>query len=63
MAPRRVTISCPGCRREYVDITVDEAEEILFDGCDECRSLGRDDATVERGPNGSTDGGPDGDRE
>lgn len=47
MGPRRVTISCPGCRQECVDVTVDEAESILFNGCDDCQSLGTE-ASVER---------------
>lgn len=41
MAPRTLTISCPGCLTEFPDITVDEAEAILFNGCEECREVGR----------------------
>lgn len=41
MGPRTLTISCPGCRAEFPDVTVDEAEEIIFDGCEECRNAGR----------------------
>lgn len=37
MTRRRITISCPGCRDEFRDITVDEAEGILFNGCLTCR--------------------------
>jgi hypothetical protein len=38
---RRITISCPGCRDEFKEITVDEAEKILFHGCVTCREEGR----------------------
>lgn len=38
MSTRRITISCPGCHDEFKDITVDEAEQILFHGCEDCRS-------------------------
>ncbi len=37
MTPRTLTISCPGCGMEFEEITVDEAEDILFNGCSTCR--------------------------
>lgn len=37
MSTRRITISCPGCLSEFKEITVDEAEQILFYGCEACR--------------------------
>jgi transcription elongation factor Elf1 len=39
MGPRRVTVSCPACGSEHEGITVDEAEEILFNGCEDCQEL------------------------
>lgn len=39
MGPRRVTISCPGCGAEHQEVTVDDAEDILFNGCEECQEL------------------------
>lgn len=39
MGPRRVTISCPGCGTEFEEITVDEAEDVLFNGCSDCQQL------------------------
>lgn len=50
MARRRVTISCPGCRNECEDVRIDKAEDILFNGCEDCQELGDDEATVERDP-------------
>ncbi len=38
MTTRRITISCPGCLSEFKEITVDEAEAILFHGCEDCRT-------------------------
>lgn len=38
MPERRITISCPGCLSEFKEIIVDEAEDILFNGCEACRS-------------------------
>lgn len=38
---RRLTISCPGCRDEFKEITVDDAEAILFNGCKTCRDAKR----------------------
>jgi hypothetical protein len=39
MGPRRVTISCPGCGTELEGIKVDRAEDILFNGCEDCQEL------------------------
>lgn len=39
---RRITISCPGCRNEFPDVLIDEAERILFSGCAQCRESGAD---------------------
>lgn len=44
---RKLTISCPGCRDEFRDVSVDEAERILFHGCVDCREAK---PTVEREP-------------
>ncbi|MHB8604881.1 MAG: hypothetical protein ACYDCK_06455 [Thermoplasmatota archaeon] len=38
---RRITISCPGCRREFEKIPIDQAERVLFHGCDDCRTGNR----------------------
>lgn len=55
--PRRVTISCPGCRTECVDVTIDKAENILFNGCEDCQDLGDEEPTVERDPEGESTNG------
>jgi hypothetical protein len=39
MGPRRVTISCPGCGHEFEEISLDDAEDILFNGCGECQGI------------------------
>lgn len=39
MSARRITISCPGCLDEFREITIDEAEKILFNGCESCNDV------------------------
>ena len=38
---RTITISCPSCRTEFKKIQLDEAEAILFHGCEPCRNANR----------------------
>lgn len=39
---RTITISCPSCRTEFKSVTLDQAERVLFHGCEACRERRRE---------------------